>query len=615
MTDLAKSPDTALPLGATVTNEGACHFNVWAPEHEHVSVRVLDMNVSRRLERTEHGYHRGTLNGVRPGSRYYYQLEDGSDRPDPASRYQPEGVHGPSEVVDLSFDWSDRGWPGLPVTDYVLYELHVGTFTEQGSFDGVAQHLDRLGELGVTAIEIMPVSQFPGSRNWGYDGVYPFAVQASYGGPRGLQHLVDACHAQQIAVVLDVVYNHLGPEGNYLGEFGPYFTDVYRTPWGSAINFDGPHSGGVRRYFIDNALSWIRDFHVDALRLDAVHAILDRSPLHFLEELGERVHALAKRLGRNVAVIAESDSNDPRLVRNRCVGGYGLDAMWCDDLHHSAHTLLTGERSGYYSDFGRVEHLARAWSRGMTYAGNYSVYRRRRQGRRFDEIEPRQVIVCLQNHDQVGNRMLGDRLTANIDFEAEKLAAGVAVLSPFVPLLFMGQEYGETAPFQYFISHGDPALVEAVRTGRKHEFRSFGWTGEVPDPQGEQTFLACRLNHQKRHHQRHRLLYELYRQLLALRKEVAATARDDALAFEDTKTLLVLRDRWAWMVFHFGSETAELELPVRPGSFRRSFDSADAQWDGPGTLQGSRVESTGKVRAIVPAHSFFVYTSADAIPV
>ena len=595
-------------LGATPLGADKTHFCVWAPSHSSVDV-CLGARRTESLRGDERGYYRVTLEGIPPGSRYSYRLSNDLLRPDPASRSQPGGVHEASEVIDLNFAWTDQRWPGLPLSRYVLYELHVGTFTHEGTFDAVVGHLDGLRELGVTAIELMPVAQFPGTRNWGYDGVYPFAVQSSYGGPRGLQRLVDACHERELAVVLDVVYNHLGPEGNGLADFGPYFTSAYRTPWGEAINFDGPGSDEVRRYFIENALQWIRDFHVDALRLDAVHAIMDRSAHPFLEELSRAVHDLGNRLGRTVALIAESDLNDSTLVRVPEIGGYGLDSMWCDDLHHATHTLLTGERDGYYQDYGRIDHLARAWARGATYAGEFSRFRKRRHGRIREGLSPHQIVVCVQNHDQVGNRPGGERLSALVGFEAEKLSAGVVALAPHLPLLFMGQEYGESAPFQYFVSHSDPELVEAVRQGRKDEFSSFDWPGDVPDPQSEDVFRRCVLDHDLSQQGCHAILWRLYQQLLSLRQRYTPVGMDEAMAFEVEKVLFVRRGGRAWMAFHFGGTEVSVALPVSAGRWVRSFDSAEEDWAGPGTSLPHRIDSEGEVRVTVAPFSFAVYTA------
>ncbi|HSK75294.1 MAG TPA: malto-oligosyltrehalose trehalohydrolase, partial [Thermoanaerobaculia bacterium] len=430
-----RDPGWEPSLGAIYLKNQRCRFRVWAPKARTVEVDVCG---SRRvpLEPRGDGYFEVELDGVPPGTTYSYRLDGGDRRPDPASRYQPEGVHGPSAVVDHRFDWTDDAWAGLALSEHSLSELHVGTFTPEGTFDAVIPHLDRLVDLGVTAVELMPVAQFPGSRNWGYDGALPYAVQNSYGGPEGLKRLVDACHARGLAVVLDVVYNHLGPEGNYLSEFGPYFTGRYKTPWGLALNYDGPYSDPVRRYFLENAFAWIADYHVDGLRLDAVHAIADNSERPFLQELGTEIRSLADRLLRRVHVFPESDRNTLFYLRRPERGGCGFDAQWTDDFHHSLHTLLTGERSGYYQDFGSLDQMAAAMAGGFVYTGQYSPYRRRRHGVPAGEMSGERHVVCSQNHDQTGNRMNGERLASLTDFESLKLAAGAVLLSPFLPLLF-----------------------------------------------------------------------------------------------------------------------------------------------------------------------------------
>ncbi len=450
-------------LGATYLGEDQCGFLVWAPLIDLVEVRILSPEERMvPLEKVSRGYHYGVVPGVKPGTRYSYRLDGNTERPDPASKFQPEGVHGPSQVIDPQFAWEALHWSGIPFSHYVLYELHVGTFTAPGTFEAIVPYLDGLKGLGITSIMIMPVAQFPGDRNWGYDGVCPFAVQNSYGGPDGFKRLIDACHQRGLAVILDVVYNHLGPEGNYFHDFGPYLTNQYRTPWGPAINFDGTDSDEVRRFFIENALYWVTEFRLDALRLDAVQGIFDSSALHFLQELAATVHEQAERLNRRIYVIAESDLNDVRIVRSPELGGYGLDAQYNDDFHHALHTLLTGERIGYYKDFGRVQDLAKAFAEGFVYSGVYSPTRRRRHGNSSKTLAARRLVVFAQNHDQVGNRL---RLSALVSFEGLKLAAAAVLLSPFIPLLFMGEEYGETAPFPLLhkpfgsgSGRGDPPL-------------------------------------------------------------------------------------------------------------------------------------------------------------
>jgi maltooligosyltrehalose trehalohydrolase len=571
----------------------------------------------RALERSGGGYFDVQVDNISPGTLYLYRLDGSRDRPDPASRFQPQGVHGPSQVIDPSFAWTDRNWLGLPLKDYVVYELHVGTFTVTGTFDAVSAHLEELKDLGITVIELMPVAQFPGSRNWGYDGVYPFAVQESYGGPLGLKRLVNACHEIGLAVILDVVYNHLGPEGNYFAEFGPYFTDRYKTPWGPAMNFDGPDSDPVRRYLIDNALYWISEFHIDALRLDAVHAILDHSPYTFLEQLADEVHAQAKLLNRQVWLIPESAANDSRLVRSREFGGYGLDAQWNDDFHHALRGVLTGERSGYYLDYGEFRQLVKAYREGFVYSGEYSKYRRRRHGTSTQDIPAERLIVFSQNHDQVGNRMLGERLTQLVSFEELKLAAGAVILSPYIPLLFMGEEYGEEAPFQYFISHSDPQLVESVRDGRRQEFAAFTWQGEPPDPQDEATFLRSKLNHRLKREGRFRTLCEFYRELLRLRKELSLLAElepCDALGFDNDRVLLLRR--WSGTevtttIFNFNEEAVSLVVPMAPGRWRKALDSSDPRWQGADGSLPVEFESAGSVEFSLPPTSVALFVRVD----
>ncbi|MGA6926828.1 MAG: malto-oligosyltrehalose trehalohydrolase, partial [Desulfosarcina sp.] len=516
-------------LGATVLEDRRCRFKVWAPLADRVEVCLPEPGSrSWSMQPRTNGYFTTVVDDIDPQAHYRYRLRTADKgtllRPDPASRFQPEGVHGPSAVVAGHFDWTDTSWCGLPLSRYVLYELHVGTFTRQGTFDGVIEQLDDLARLGVTAVELMPVAQFPGARNWGYDGVFPFAAQNTYGGPPGFKRLVDACHARGLAVVLDVVYNHLGPEGNYIGDFGPYFTDFYRTPWGQAINFDGPFSDEVRRYFIENALYWVDECHVDALRLDAVHSILDFTARPFLEQLAEAVHGRAEVLNRRIHLIAESALNDTRIIRAREMGGFGIDAQWNDDFHHSLHTALTDERTGYYRDYDGLVDLARAWRDGYVYTGQYSPFRRRTHGNSSRNIPARRLVVFAQNHDQVGNRLDGDRLATIVSFEKQKLAAGLVLLSPFIPLLFMGEEYGDPAPFPYFISHSDPALIRAVQKGRRAEFAGFDWQSEPPDPQDEKTFERSRPDRSLRNDGRHHVLYEFHRTLLHLRTTLPALA-------------------------------------------------------------------------------------------
>ena len=603
-------------LGPALLGEGRCRFCLWAPFTDSVDVRIL--SPQERLEplvRDRHGYHCGVLEGVDPDALYLFRLGGGKERPDPASRFQPQGVHGPSQVVDAAFDWTDGNWRGLPLQQYIIYELHVGTLTAQGTFDKAIERLDDLVALGITAVELMPVAQFPGERNWGYDGVYPFAAQNSYGGPQGLKRFVNACHGRGLAVVLDVVYNHLGPEGNYLRDFGPYFSDLYRTPWGAPINFDGPYSDEVRRFFIENAHYWVAECHVDALRLDAVHAILDFSARTFLQELAATVKRFADGVGRRIHLIAESALNDTRLIRSPDLGGFGLDAQWNDDLHHALHAVLTGEQQGYYCDFGRFDHLLKALREGFVYDGQYSEYRKRRHGNSSRCIPAQRLVVFAQNHDQVGNRLQGDRLSCTVPFEALKLAAGIVLLSANLPLLFMGEEYGETAPFPYFVSHSDPALIEAVRRGRRAEFASFGWNGDPPDPQAEETFQSAKLNSVLRLSPGpHRHLWEFHRRLIALRSGSVVPAAPDASHQEvfrvGGRRIGGIR-RWTaaeevCIVFHAGTEPISAPVPLPAGRWKKLLDSAEVEWGGSGSTLSDTIDSEGEVLMELSPYAFRV---------
>jgi maltooligosyltrehalose trehalohydrolase len=481
------------------------------------------------------------------------------------------------------------------MADYVIYELHVGTFTDAGTFDAVVPHLAALRSLGVTAIELMPVAQFPGSRNWGYDGTYMYAPQNSYGGPEGLRRLVDAAHAAGLAVVLDVVYNHLGPEGNYLDAFAPYFTDVYRTPWGRAVNYDGPHSDEVRRYVIDNALYWITEYHIDALRLDAIHGIYDFGAEHVLAGMTRAVHDRASASGRTVCLIAESDLNDPRVVRSRDEHGLGFDAQWSDDLHHAVHAALTGENSGYYVDFGGVAAVAEALAVPFVRAGKYSRHRRRTHGKAATGISRDHFVVCIQNHDQIGNRAAGDRLATLLSPARLRLAAALLLLSPYVPLMFMGEEYAETRPFNYFVSHGDAALVEAVRKGRRAEFATFGWGDSIPDPASEATFAASRLDRAVATEPRHAAVLALYRDLLSLRRDepalrpggakVSVSGGSEPEADGGTGGWIVLdlipRDAGARRlaaVFNLAPDMRTAPLPVSHAAWRILLETTDPRY-------------------------------------
>jgi maltooligosyltrehalose trehalohydrolase len=529
-------------------------------------------------------------------------------------------VHGPSQVVDPSFPWEDQCWFGLPLKDFIIYELHVGTFTPDGTFDAVIPRLAYLKELGVTAIEIMPVAQFPGSRNWGYDGAFPYAVQQSYGGPAGLKRLVNACHREGLAALMDVVYNHLGPEGNYLRDFGPYFTQRCQTPWGEAINYDGPHSEAVKRFFLENALYWFNDFHFDALRLDAVDRITDQSAEPFLAQLAQAVHLRAEELNRRFFLMTESDLNDSRFIRSRDLGGFELDVHWNDDFHHALHRLLTGETDGYYQDYGKVAHLAKAFTCGFIYTGEYSLYRERNRGSDCRDLPACRFLVFCQNHDQVGNRLYGERLSALVSFDALKLAAAVVLTSPNIPLLFMGEEYGEPAPFQYFVSHWDQDLIEAVRHGRKEEFAGFVWEGEPPDPQGEETFQRARLNRKLRREGQHRVLFEFYRELIRLRRNHPALADLNketltAASFENEKVLQVRRGTGEVEVcalYNFSDAPVTRDFLLPPGTWRKLLDSGEPRWYGAGSDVPPTILSEGEVSLTLPLQAVVLLETAQS---
>jgi maltooligosyltrehalose trehalohydrolase len=594
-------------IGAVFHPDRGTTFTVWAPLAEQVDV-VLQQPEERiiPLQREAFGYWTARAEDAGPGSRYMFRLNGETDRPDPASQSQPEGVHKASEVVDqTSYTWHDREWKSLPLEQLIIYELHVGTFSEEGTFAGVIKKLPELKDLGITAIEIMPVSQFAGSRNWGYDGVYPFAAQSSYGGPQGLKELVDACHQQEIAVILDVVYNHMGPEGNYLNDFGPYFTDKYKTPWGAALNFDDAQSDHVRNFFLQNALMWLREYHIDALRLDAVHAILDTGAKHFLQELQEHVNWLQEQTGRHYLLIAESDLNDVRLLNPIPAGGYSLAAQWMDDYHHAIHTLVTGEQDGYYSDYGKPEQLLKALKHGFIYNGTYSEYRQRTIGSDATALPAQQFVVCSQNHDQVGNRMLGERLTQLVSFEMLKVVAGLVLLSPFTPMLFMGEEYGEKNPFQFFVSHTDEDLVEAVRKGRKEEFSAFAWQGEAPNPQSVETFNRSKLQHSYQTNQQQNQLREFYKALIHLRKTAPALAKPSKenleAAFDETNSVLHLIHMGAtpqlYCLFNINNkpQTSYLLKEAQEQEWEVVLNSAEAAWGGPGITGGSDLNPKGSI--------------------
>jgi maltooligosyltrehalose trehalohydrolase len=575
--------------------DGGILFRTWAPRARQLAVRLIG-DAQYPMERENDEVFSALVPDRAAGVDYLYVIDGAKERPDPVSRWQPEGVHGPSRVVDPeAFDWADGEWKGLSLDEYIIYELHVGTFTADGTFAAAIERLGYLRDLGVSAVEVMPVAEFPGARNWGYDGVYPYAPHSSYGGPTGLKALVDACHRYGLAVVLDVVYNHLGPEGNYLGDFGPYFTNRYLTPWGEAINFDGAFSDGVRRYFVDNALYWLTEYHIDALRLDAIHGIFDFSAHHILKEIGEKFHDAAATLGRRAHVIAESDLNDVRVINPIAAGGHGLDAQWNDDFHHALFTILSGTRRGYFADFGRIADLRKALSDGFVYDGRYSSFRRRRHGNSAAARPGQQFVVFSQNHDQIANAAAGQRLSHLLSRQAEMLAAMVLVCAPNVPMLFMGQEFGATTPFLYFTSFIDGELAEAVSEGRKREYGSFLTGKPFSDPQSFETFARSHLHWDELQNPQHATMLDFYRSLLALRRRhpCLSNCRKDLLQVECDEV-----ERWmtvvrqdpsgneALMLCNFRDDVRRIRLPHQRRRRVRTLWNGDPRHGGAPQVPG-----------------------------
>lgn len=604
-------------IGPWKTRDGGHRFRVWAPLARKLELELIAPRAEfLAMEPLAQGYWQVDVPELTAGALYRFRLGRELVRPDPASHFQPHGVHGPSALVDHEAHvWHDQGFVPPPLSELILYEIHLGTFTPEGTCEAAAQRLADLAALGATAVQVMPVGQFPGSRNWGYDGVYPFSVHHAYGGPDGFKRFVAACHAQGLAVILDVVYNHLGPEGNYLRNFGPYFTDRYKTPWGEAVNFDGPESDHVRHYFFQNILHWLTRYHVDGFRLDATHAIHDQRPRPFLRELADLVRAYGTTHGRTPLLLAENDLNDPRLATAAAAGGLGLSGIYNEDFHHSVHAWLTGERHGYYRDYGSMAHLVRTLDLGFAYTGQYSSYRRRGHGEDPSALPAEALVAFLQNHDQTGNRAYGERLAALLPFEALKVAAGLLLLSPFTPLLFMGEEYGEDRPFLYCVSHGDAGLIQAVRAGRLAEFAGLRQEDRPPpDPQAETTFHRSKLDWDKRTVGHHGHLLAWHRELTRLRKQMSpgmAGRKRSTVLLADETGLLVLEGRLgpAPLLCLFNLSAAEQRLagdawgrlgerprPQPPqagtapsgaadpgGCWQNILDSTEARWGGPGS--------------------------------
>jgi maltooligosyltrehalose trehalohydrolase len=520
-------------------------FRVWAPIAKQVEVKIGSDLFGMTAK--EGGWWSAELPLDGAGIDYMFVIDRGGPLPDPRSPWQPNGIHGPSRTVDhAAFRWTDQHWQAPALSSAIFYELHVGTFTREGTFIAAIDKLDYLADLGVTHIELMPIAEFSGNRGWGYDGVDLYAPHHVYGEPDDLKRLINACHARGLAMFLDVVYNHLGPAGNYIARFGPYFTRRYATPWGQAMNFDGPGSDEVRRFSCDNALMWLRDYHFDGLRIDAVHAIVDTSAVHFLEQLACEVTKLQAQTGRDLSLIAESDLNDPRVVRRQEIGGYGIHAQWSDDFHHALHCVLTEERAGYYRDFGALADLAKALQRVFVYDGRYSAFRRRRHGRPPSGLSGHSFLGYLQTHDQIGNRAKGERSSHLMNVGRLKIAAALVLTAPFIPMLFQGEEWGATSPFLYFTDHEDPELGRNVTEGRRREFTAFGWNPEeIPDPQAVETFERSKLNWSEPDKEPHAGLLIWHRRLMELRRRIPALSNgrlnEVLVSFDETKKWCVVK--------------------------------------------------------------------------
>ncbi len=607
-------------IGAEILDNNNCLFSVWAPEKEDMMLHIIHPRDQKiPMIKNEQGYFTVVVENIHSGCKYFYKPDGENDYPDPCSHFQPEGVHGPSQVINHdSFKWKDQLWRGIPFKEMIIYELHVGTFTPDGTFESIIPILDELSSIGINAIEIMPVSQFPGSRNWGYDGVYPYSVQNSYGGPDGFKKLVDACHLKGIAVFLDIVYNHLGPEGNYFSMFGPYFTGKYRVPWGNAVNFDEEWSDGVREYFSCNACHWFSNYHLDGLRLDAIHMIYDSGAVHFWELTRKKVEQIEQKSGRHFYLIAESDLNSPKVVKPVEYDGYGFDAQWLDDFHHALYVLLHREGKSRYGDFGRIEQLAKAFTDGFVHSGEMVKFRRRKYGASSAGIPGEKFVVFNQNHDQIGNRVEGERLSVLIDFDLLKVASAALFFSPYIPLLFMGEEYGEDNPFFYFVSHTDKEIVKAVREGRRKEFDGFHWESEPPDPQDESTFGRSKIKREKRLSGNYRILLDWNKKLISLRRTNPAfrnTDKNGLFIYLNHEEGFILsrksEDDQEQVLCIFNLSEAELTFHI-PALFKKWFkilDSKEDMWNEERKDFSSPAEISANQNLTTHAGSVVVYSN------
>jgi maltooligosyltrehalose trehalohydrolase len=596
------------------SDNNVCEFRIWAPKAKSLHLVINGQPQPVPMNRQNYGYWSNRIEDVSPGLRYKYQINDAESYPDPASLSQPDGVHGASEAIDLrDFQWDDNKWKGIPLKEMIQYELHPGTFTPEGNFSGVRSKIEYLKHLGVNTIELLPVAQFSGQRNWGYDGVYPFAVQNIYGGAKGLMELVNECHRNELAVILDVVYNHFGPEGNYSSVFGYYFSGKYSTPWGQPVNFDGAHSDAVRNFVVQNALMWCRDFRIDGLRLDAVHAIYDFSAKHIMQELAENIEELGRETGREYCLVAESNLNDVRYIKPVSSGGYGLDGQWSDDFHHAVHTLATGEKNGYYADFGEPGQLSKAIKDAFIFDGVYSKFRRKTYGNSTRDAEGGQFVIFSQNHDQVGNRLHGDRLISSAGFELAKVIAATMFLAPNVPMLFMGEEYGERNPFYYFVSHLDPELNRLVREGRKKEFSDF-YDEEALDPDDAETFEASKLSWNIDDDDEKKGMFGFYREMIRLRKShqvLRITDKDNLEITEHGKVFHL--ERWQGnqkitAFLNYGDEATDYTYaPGHEHQMKKILDSGERQWNGAGNVYPEVLQ--GQQTLLILEKSVVIYST------
>jgi maltooligosyltrehalose trehalohydrolase len=595
--------------------KGNCEFTVWAPNATTVKLTLEDEKQSTRMGKTENGYWTTRLEQVKPELEYLFQLDGKTPKPDPASHYQPKGVFGPSQVIDHGkYVWKDRSWNGLELKDLIFYEVHVGTFTPEGTFRAMQNRIPELADFGINAVELMPVTQFSGSRGWGYDGVFPFALQNTYGTPDELKALVDECHKQGVTVFLDFVYNHIGPEGNILNDYAPYFTSERMTIWGPTINLNGANSDGVRNYFLENTLHWFRDYHVDGVRLDSILWITDGSTKHFLAELNEAVNQYSQESRRRLHMIAETGYNEPAVLTPTEAGGYGFDAQWLDDYQHVLFSVLTGESQSYYKDFTKLEHLADALTDAYVYVKKPPEFRRRQPEESFRQIPAYKFVVFSQNHDQIGNRLNGDRLASITGFEAAKVSAGLVLLSPYSPLLFMGEEYGETTPFLFFTDYQGKELADAIREGRSKEFTDFHWIGEVPNPQSPKCFIDSKIKWENRNQDQTAKIAAYYKTLIGLRKNVPALQPDKNRNIKTVttqgKVLLIEKQKNASQALIIANLDKEAQIIQTqfPQDSQKIFDSSNPVFGGIGQTLPERPA----LKMTVPGFCFAVYHKEEA---